>query len=136
MACGRKFIRLGSLINHLELDSCCAINPEERHSLAASRRQRQQLHAKFKANLKEIDDTAGPRTNNSLLDSQDISTNSLDVKLLAPIFKSSPPNFESEIVTNFEFGGWETTSNSPSLSLLDVSLRSFSPGRRYTIEYF
>ncbi|ATZ52830.1 hypothetical protein BCIN_08g04580 [Botrytis cinerea B05.10] len=109
MACGRKFIRLGSLINHLELDSCCAINPEERHSLAASRRQRQQLHAKFKANLKEIDDTAGPRTNNSLLDSQDISTNSLDVKLLAPIFKSSPPNFESEIVTNFEFGGWETT---------------------------
>ncbi|KAF7899889.1 hypothetical protein EAF00_004225 [Botryotinia globosa] len=109
MACGKKFIRLGSLINHLELDSCRAINLEERHNLAASRRQRQQLHEKFKANLKEIDDNAGPRTSNSLLDSQDISVNSMDVKPLAPMFKPPPPNFESEIVTNFEFGGWETT---------------------------
>ncbi|KAI9649218.1 hypothetical protein NHQ30_001786 [Ciborinia camelliae] len=102
LGCGKKYIRLGSLIAHLELDSCHAINSEARENLAARRRQRQQLHAKFKAGLKEIDENAGTRTGISLLESRDIPTNIIDSK-------PPPPTFEGKTTTYFEFGGWETT---------------------------
>ncbi|ESZ96375.1 hypothetical protein SBOR_3207 [Sclerotinia borealis F-4128] len=102
LGCGKQYVRLGSLIAHLELDSCHAINSETRHTLAARRRQRQQLHAKFTAGLRDIDENAGPRTGISLLDSQNTPINVTDSK-------PPPLIFEGKISTNFEFGGWETT---------------------------
>lgn len=112
LGCGKTYIRLGSLIAHLELDSCHAINSEVRENLAARRRQRQQLHAKFKAGLKNIDENAGPRTGISLLDSQDIPINATYSDIKPP-----PPTFEGKTSTNIEFGGWQTTSNSLFLLL-------------------
>lgn len=102
LGCGKQYIRLGSLISHVELNSCQAVN-EARGTLAARKRQRHELHEKFKAGLKEIDENAGPRTGVSLLDSQDIPARVTNNN-------PPPPTFEGKTTTNFEFGGWETTS--------------------------
>ncbi|KAF7865205.1 hypothetical protein EAF04_006182 [Stromatinia cepivora] len=128
LGCGKRFIRLGSLIAHLELDSCRPVN-EERGNLAARTRQKQELHAKFKAGLKNIDENAGPRTGISLLDSQDIPANPRDIKLPPPTWKPLPLTFEDKTSTNFEFGGWETTileEDEPSNQLNDVVSNSVS----------
>ncbi|KAB8295933.1 hypothetical protein EYC80_008753 [Monilinia laxa] len=112
LGCGKKYIRLGSLIAHLELDSCQAINSEARENLAARRRQRQQLHAKFKASLRNIDDNAGPRTGISLLDSRDIpinATHPISTNLTYPDIPPPPPTFEGKVTRATVFGGWETT---------------------------
>ncbi|QSZ37166.1 hypothetical protein DSL72_009260 [Monilinia vaccinii-corymbosi] len=107
LGCGKKYIRLGSLIAHLELDSCHAINSEARENLAARRRQRQQLHEKFKASLKNIDDNAGI----SVLGSRAIPTNATHPipNNLAYPDVPPPPTFEGKLTHTVEFGGWETT---------------------------
>lgn len=115
LGCGKKYIRLGSLIAHLELDSCHAINSQARQDLAARRRQRQQLHDRFKAALKHIDENVGLRTGVKELDHNIPidSTNPMAITFQNSDLKSSPTTFyENKGITRYEFGGWETTRNS------------------------
>ncbi|PQE07296.1 hypothetical protein CJF32_00005189 [Rutstroemia sp. NJR-2017a WRK4] len=75
LGCGQKFVRLGSLVGHLELENCPAISKSQRMDQAARKRQRNEFNAKFSAGLKDIDGSVAPQSGITLMDADDVPLN-------------------------------------------------------------
>jgi hypothetical protein len=75
LGCGQKFVRLGSLVGHLELETCPAISKSQRMDQAARKRQRNEFNAKFSAGLKDIDGSVAPQSGVTLMDADDVPLN-------------------------------------------------------------
>ncbi|KAM3066667.1 hypothetical protein ACMFMG_002379 [Clarireedia jacksonii] len=75
LGCGQKFVRLGSLVGHLELETCPAISKSQRMDQAARKRQRNEVNAKFSARLKIFDESVGLKSRISIMDADDVACN-------------------------------------------------------------
>jgi hypothetical protein len=75
LGCGQKFVRLGALVGHLELETCPAISKSQRMDQAAIKRQRNEFNAKFSAGLKTIEGSVAPQSGITLMDADDVPCN-------------------------------------------------------------